>query len=241
MRAWLIFVALSVATSSLTVIAQGPNVVEWQALLGQARVKRDARDFRASADAFERAERILPLDNKTREEWFWVLVDIEPAKARLLAETLLREDRGAESVRDRAIVLAEAASDERSVARLAEAGARQNPKTALWPRRMGESRLRVRQPASAVTWLRRAVAAPDATDTDRVLLAIALEGAGDASSALRIWDGVAPAVWQRNPEWVQSRLRTLAKAAPPARAIEGLEQGAYTLTTRCAAARRCPR
>jgi hypothetical protein len=193
------------------------------ALIGLARVKRDAGDLRASADAFRRADRMTALDRATLQELFWVLAEVDPADARVIGSKVLEEDAANEALRDRLVALAQRAGDESAVVALALGGTAHNRTTGRWPRRLGESYLRQQNPVDAAAWFVRAATAADATEADGAWLAVSLEAAGDRTASLQSWNALNPAVWNAKPEWARSRLRAVAAAGGPETAIADLD------------------
>jgi tetratricopeptide (TPR) repeat protein len=215
------FTALVLVLAALPAAAQTQEGVVHSALVGLARVKRDAGDLRAAAEAFKRADRQQPLDWAVRAELFWVLADVDAPEARTLASRLLDEVPKADAVRDRAIELARAAGDEDAAVALARIGSARSP-SARWHRRIGESFRRRREFTAALESLRAAVAAPDASADDAAVLAYTMESAGDIAGAHDAWTRVPAETVNTNDDWSRSRLRVTAAVQPDA-AIAGLE------------------
>ena len=206
----------------LTVSAQEPE--RFDALVGLARVKRDAGDARTAARHFEAAQQLRPLDPSQLAEYFWILAGADPVRARAVAERVLHVNPAERNVRERAIALAVAAEDEVAVRRLAAAGEQISPDVSIWPRRLGESFLRGGQPDEAAAALARAVQARDADEPDWAGYAVALEGSGQMSAALDAWAHVRPAIRAGRRDWGTSRLRAMAAAAPIDEAAAAIEE-----------------
>ena len=184
------------------------------ALIGLARVKRDAGDLASARHYFDAAHRVRPLQGSERLEYFWVLLEDDPRAAIRFGHDLLRaaSDRG--DVRDALIGVAVRLGDEATVVALAAEGRRVDAGTARWPRRLGESYLRAKRPAMAAAAYAQAIEAADADPRDRVGLALALEAAGDRRGAAAAWRDVPDRITRENPEWVRSRSRATAAPTP---------------------------
>jgi tetratricopeptide (TPR) repeat protein len=195
----------------------------FQSLIGLARVKRNAGDIAAARRYFEDARRVRPFDAKELTEYFWVLAGLDSAAALVTGREVLTVTPDAHNVRDRAITEAIAMADEGTVRTLAADGARLQPGTALWPRRIGESHLRQGQPRDAADAFARAVRAPDAIIDDRAGLALSLEGAKRYAESVAAWREVPPAARAGRIDWEKSRLRAIANAAAPVDAAAELE------------------
>lgn len=165
--------AVVLALATPVVRAQVTNEDRVRALVGLARVKRDAGDMPAARRYFDEAARLRPLTPNERSEYFWILQAVDAEAAYAAGRTVLRGSPSDLGVRDRTIELAITLGREDLVVALAEEGARVQPATARWPRRLGESYLRQRRPLEAELALSRAVALADATDADRTMLAMA--------------------------------------------------------------------
>jgi hypothetical protein len=109
----------------------------FQSLMGLARVKRNAGDVAAARRYFEDARRVRPFDAKELAEYFWILAGHDSAAALTVGREVLAVTPEAHNVRDRAITEAIAVGDEATVRQLATDGARVQPATALWSRRIG--------------------------------------------------------------------------------------------------------
>ena len=184
------------------------------ALLGLARVKRDAGDLTAARQYFDAAHRVRPLHGSELAEYFWVLIDVDPRAATGVGQELLSAAPARADVRDALIGAAVSLADETTVVALAAEGRRVDPGTARWPRRLGESYLRAGRASMAAAAYAQAIEAADADPRDRVGLAIALEAAGDVRGAAAAWRHVPDRVTRENPEWVSSRARATAAAMP---------------------------
>jgi len=188
--------------------AQGPSRA--QVLVGMARNERVAgRPARAVA-LLREADAIQPFDTRTLDEYFWTAAEVGPRDAEPLGRRLLAIDPTMSRVRERLLEFARLAQDERRVVELAEEAARLDPRTALWPRRIGESRLRQGQPQEAAVAFARAAAAPDGVRGDAAQAALSLEAAGQMRQAYEAWRNIEPGVWQSNAAWTASRARTIA-------------------------------
>jgi tetratricopeptide (TPR) repeat protein len=183
------------------------------ALIGLARVKRDAGDAGAARRYFEEARRVRPLLPAELAEYFWVVAAIDPSSALMAGRDVLSATPRNADVRDRMIAAAVALHDESSVVALAAAGQQVDPASARWPRRLGDSYLRQGRPADAVKAFDAAVAATMEKDVrDRASLAVALEASGQHGRALATWTAVPATVRAEHAEWITSRLRALAYA-----------------------------
>jgi len=195
---------------------------EFQALIGLARVKRDAGDRAAARQYFEAARRARPFDAAELAEFFWVLAGQDAAAALAVGREALAVSPGNRELRDRAITEAMTLADETTVQQLAAEGQRHEPRSARWPRRLGESYLRQGLSAPAAAAFALAVRESDATDQDRAGLALALEGAGQHAEANAAWNLVPAEVRASHDDWERSRLRALAIAGDASVAGEAL-------------------
>jgi tetratricopeptide (TPR) repeat protein len=186
----------------------------FEALVGLARVKRDAGDARAARGYFEQARRLKPFDSSLEAEYFWVLAEVAPAEAVAVGHQLLQQRPAADDVRERTIAAALASGQEATALGLAQAGARREPGRALWHRYVASSLARQGKPAEAVRAWQAAVDAAGAHENDRVGLALALEAAGEYRRALVAWDAVSIEHRRDRADWERSRLRALAHAGP---------------------------
>ena len=189
------------------------------ALIGLARVKRDAGDLRSARQYFDAAHRVRALDGSELVEYFWVLIGVDPRAALAVGRDLLGAAADRADVRDALIGAAVSLDDEAAVVALADEGRRFDPGTARWPRRLGESYLRAGRPAMAAAAYAQAVEAMDTDPRDRVGLAIALEAAGDRRGAAAVWRDVPARITRENPEWVRSRARATATPTPSRAAV----------------------
>jgi tetratricopeptide (TPR) repeat protein len=211
MRRTLAACLIVLAAAPLTAASQDER---FGALLGLARVKRDAGDLAAARQYFDAAHRVRPLGGSELVEYFWVLVNVDRRAAIGLGHDLLSAAPARADVRDAVIGAAVSLGDEATVVALASEGRRLDPGTARWPRRLGESYLRTGRAAMAVAAYAQAIEAADADPRDRVGLAIALEAAGDLRGAAGAWRHVPERVTRENPAWVRSRARATAAAMP---------------------------
>jgi predicted Zn-dependent protease len=211
-----IIVALLCAGATAPVTAQ--DRTQFDALVGLARVKRNAGDTAAARRYFDQAARLRPLDQAELAEYFWVLAIAAPREAIAVGKDLLRASPSNDLVRDRVITIAATASDEQTVMDLAKEGRRLSPRDARWPRRLAESFLRRGLASDAADAYVAAAGATGADVHDQVGLALACEAAGDAARASAAWANVPPVVRAEHPEWIASYLRVLAKSGPAAAA-----------------------
>jgi tetratricopeptide (TPR) repeat protein len=214
--------AVVVATPAV-VFAQG-DPVRFDALVGLARVRRDAGDLPAARGFFERARALRAFDVDLLDEYFWVLADVDPAAAAPIGERILALRPTEVGVRDRLISAAVSTGNEARAQALARAGEQLMPLAAIWPRRLGESLFREGQAADAAAALGRAVRSREATRDDRALHAVALESAGDPAGAVAAWGSDGPELCAPRPEWCTSRLRALAAAGEPVAAARDIER-----------------
>ncbi len=189
------------------------------ALIGLARVKRDAGDASAARRYFEEASRVRPLLPAELAEYFWVVSSVDPAGALSTGRDVLTANPRNAEVRDRMIAAAAALHDEPSVVALARDGQRIDPASARWPRRLGDSYLRQARPDDAVKAFAAAMgAATDRDVRDAASLAVALESSGHHARALAAWNSVPAAVLAERPDWVANRLHAMAYAGTTATA-----------------------
>ncbi|MCC7043971.1 MAG: hypothetical protein IT183_08915, partial [Acidobacteria bacterium] len=184
----------------------------FDALVGLARVKRDAGDARAARGYFEQARQLRPFDSSLEAEYFWVLAEVAPAEAVAVGQQLLQQRPAADDVRERTIAAALASGQEAMALGLAQTGVEREPGRALWYRHVASSLVRQAKPAEAVRAWQAAVGAAGADESDRAGLALALEAAGEYRRALAAWDGVSDARRRERVDWERSRLRSLAHA-----------------------------
>ena len=214
MRVWVLLAVAGLLAAGAPLGAdQRPDRVS--ALIGLARVKRDAGDPEAARRYFEDAQRLRPLDPAELSEYFWVLAELEPARAVAVAQDVLRHAPLRADLRDRAITAAIATRNERAVEAFARGGRAAEPANALWPRRLAESYLRRGLAGRAAAAYRDVLATTGATVADQAGLALALEMAGESADALAAWQAVPASQRRAQPAWEQSRRRALARTAPP--------------------------
>jgi tetratricopeptide (TPR) repeat protein len=194
---------------------QGTRTEQFEALLGLARVKRDAGDPGASRRYFEDASRVRALDPAQLAEFFWVLADQDAPRAIAVARDVLRATPSNDRVRERALVIAAAVGDEDTVVALASVGRRLAPKDVRWPRHLAESAARRDAHAEAAEAYAAAIPLMGSTVSDRVGLALAREASGDPTGALAAWNGVPASARDEQREWAISRLRVLAASVGP--------------------------
>jgi predicted Zn-dependent protease len=187
----------------------------FDALVGLARSERAAGRPAQALDLFRQADHLKRFDAILLAEVFWTATGADSRAANEMGRRLLAGQPTQANVRDKLIELAQQSHDERRVMELAEEGGRINPRAALWHRRVGESRLRQRQPAQAAVAFARAAAAPDGTRADAAQSALSLEAAGSMQAAYEAWRRIDEGVWRSHTEWVASRMRTIAAIEPP--------------------------
>jgi hypothetical protein len=217
-------VALAIGVPEAAFGQQVSTTDRFEALIGLARVKRDAGDPAEARRYFEEADRVRELTPSERAEYFWVVAGRDARAALEAAARVLTHLPQDGEIRDRAITEALSLGDESTIVTLASEGARQQPRTARWSRRIAESHLRRGEAAAAAEAYARAGVAPDATDEDRVGLAIALEASRQYGRAAEAWKAIPPAIVSRQLDWQQSRLRSLALGRPSADTAAELEQ-----------------
>jgi tetratricopeptide (TPR) repeat protein len=211
--------ALAIASSAPAQTA-GTNA-QFQALLGMARVKRDAGDVASARRYFEDARRVRAFDANELTEYFWVLAGHDARAALAVGGEVLATSPANRDVRDRLITESISLGDETSVVSLAEDGHRRQPETALWPRRLAESYQRQGMAAQAAAAFTRASQAADAVPQDIIGLALALEANQQFPEAVAAWERVPPSIRSGHDDWERSRLRVLARSgAPEAAALE---------------------
>jgi tetratricopeptide (TPR) repeat protein len=209
-------ILLLLCVASVPAAAQSAD--RFEALVGLARVRRDAGDAQAARRYFEQAREVKSLDPSLQTEYFWVLTDVSAADAVAVGLELLAHQPRADDVREGTIAAAIASGDEPAVLAAATAGVQQDPGRALWHRRVAESLSRQRRVVEAVAAWQAAAGATGAGDNDRAGLALALEAAGQDALAVNAWSQVPTAMRQTRPDWERSRLRAVARSASPAEA-----------------------
>jgi tetratricopeptide (TPR) repeat protein len=210
----------------LVFLAQGAEAQQedrYQALIGLARLKRDAGDVVAARKYFEDARRVHALQQSELAEYFWVLAPQDPSAGLGVGRSILAGVPASGDVRETMIALATTASDESLLVELAAAGERLEPHAARWPRHLGESYLRTGRAPEAVAAFERAAAAPDHDSHDRIGLALALEASG-RSEAFSAWESVPAQMRSEHIEWELSRLRAMARSVPASTAAAALEK-----------------
>jgi tetratricopeptide (TPR) repeat protein len=207
-------ILLLLCVASAPAAAQSPD--RFDALVGLARVRRDAGDATAARRYFEQALELKPLDRSLQSEYFWVVADVSAADAVVVGMELLAHQPRADDVRERTLGAAIASGDEQAALAIATAGAQQQPGRALWHRRMAESHSRQGHASEAIVAWEAAIAATGADDHDHAGLALALEASGQDARAVTAWHQVPAAMRQARPDWERSRLRAIARSEPPA-------------------------
>lgn len=218
------------AGSILQAQDKGRTDDRFQSLMGLARVKRDAGDAATARRYFEDARRLRPFGRDELAEYFWVLAGHDAGAAVVVGREVLAIAPDNANLRDRVITEAIATGDETAVRAMAEEGARLQPGTARWPRRLGDSYLRQGLPEEAAAAFARATRVADATIDDHVGLALSLEAAKRYAEAVAAWTAVPPAARAGHDDWEHSRLRALAHGASPADAAGAIDAwlGAHT-------------
>lgn len=201
--------------AQITAFAQS-DAVRASALIGLARVERDAGRFEAATRAFREASRLRVFDQALLAEFFWTVDQVDPGEATTIGRSVLAISPRDGDVRDRLIELATRAGDETGALALADQGVHVEPTRALWHRRRGESLLRSGAPADAAMAFGQASGAADAMPEDAAQRALALEAAGLWRAAWRAWAMIPEHRWMSRPEWVRSRFRAMAATHAPA-------------------------
>lgn len=207
-----LFVALVALWAPSAASAQARDL-RTEALIGLARVKRDAGDLAAARSYFEEASRLRGLSLDERTEYFWVLAEQDARAAVDVGRSILREKPDQDEVRDRAIAAASHTGDESAVVSLASEARRLAPRAPRWARLLGDSYLRTGQPRLAVDAYRAAAGASEGAPEDLIALAVALEAAGEHAEAASTWFAVPVDVVAQRPEWRRGRLRALTIGA----------------------------
>ena len=221
MRAWrdlglvvLCWTLVSASTSAQT----SATASRAAALVGLARTARDQGHRESAAIYFRDADRLTPFTGPLLVEDFWAAHAARVPEATSVGERVLAANPREARVRDGLIGLAVAAGNEDQAARLAGQGHVLDSTAALWPRRLGESHLRMRQYLLGAGQFLVASTASGAEASDLAQMAFCLELAGDKGAAARAWLGVPEALWSSRTDWTESRARAVAPApAPPVR------------------------
>src|SRR5262245_49238683 len=103
MRRVLLTIAAALMATSL--LAADTNH-RFDALVGLARVKRDAGDLATARRYLEEANKIRTLDGSLVAEYFWILSGIDPAAAMAVGQPLLTRMPMLHDIRDQLISLA---------------------------------------------------------------------------------------------------------------------------------------
>ena len=225
MRARLSFLAVVVS-----LVAMFPSTgwaddsSRFDALVGLARSERAAGRPAQALDLFRQADQLKRLDATLLAEVFWTAAVADSRAADEMGRRLLASQPTQDNVRDKLIEIAQQSHDERRAMELAEEGVRISPHKALWHRRIGESRLRQRQPAEAAPAFARAAATPDGTRADAAQSALSLEAAGSMQAAYEAWRRIDENVWRSRTEWMASRMRAIAAIEPPLTAAKTVSE-----------------
>lgn len=187
--------------------------VQSAALIGLARVSRDAGDPAGAARYFQaaRARRALTVDELT--EYFWVLRAVDQGAALAVAGEILRTRPMHDAVRDGAIGAAIERGDETTVASLAEEGRLMHPGASRWLRRLGESALRRGRASDAADQFRAAAGSRDGQPEDWLACAVSLTAAGRHVEALTVWNRVPPSLIGERVDLSRLRLQSMAQGA----------------------------
>ncbi len=220
---WLVAALVAFCFRPDVCVAQASPDARAQALLGLARVKRDAGDVAAARQYFEELARVRPFESGERLEYFWVLAGRDAAAALTVGRVVLADAPDRADVRDRLITESIAVGDEAGVAALAREGERRDPATARWPRRLGEHFARTGHPAEATEAFARSVRAADHTIDDQADLAMALEASGRDAESIATWNAVSTAARSAHADWTRSYLRALTRSATDAAGLSGAE------------------
>jgi tetratricopeptide (TPR) repeat protein len=137
-----------------------------RALIGMARVKRDAGDAAGARQYFEQAGAIRTLEPQEREEYFWVLARLDGKTAIATGRAILAETANRGGVRDWMIGQLLADHDEAGILALAQEGERVDPGVAVWPRRIGQSAVRTGNAELALAAFERAMKKTGTTSED---------------------------------------------------------------------------
>ena len=183
------------------------------ALVGIARVKRDAGDLAASATFWEQARAAHALSAAELTEYFWVVKSIDGKVALQVAREILRTVPASDAVRDGAIAVAVDLGDESSVVALAEEGRLLNDKSAHWPHLAGDSHMRRGRAADAATAYAAAVQKHDATGEDWKAYAVALSAADRYAEAVPAWGHVPATAFAGHDDLARLRLQAFARGA----------------------------
>lgn len=193
------------------------------ALIGMARVKKDAGDLAAAAKYWEQARAERRLTTPELTEYFWVVQGSDGRSALQLAREILRTAPKTDAVRDAAIGLAVDLDDETSVIALAEEGRLLNDASAHWPRLAGDSFMRRGRPGDAATAYGAAVERKDATPDDWAAFAVALTGAERYAEAVAAWGHVPPTALVDRADLSRLRLQAFTYGATDKSAATELE------------------
>lgn len=212
MRARRIWLALAMV-SAMSAPAFAQEDLRASALVGMARVKREAGDLTASATFWEQARATHTLNASELTEYFWVLKSIDGKTALQVAREILRTVPASDAVRDGAIGVAVDLGDESSAVAFAEEGRLLNDKSAHWPHLAGDSHMRRGHAADAATAYGAAVQKHDATDEDWKAFAVALSSADRHAEAVQAWGHVPATALVGHDDLARLRLQAFARGA----------------------------
>ncbi len=204
------------------VLLRAQSSDRFDALIGLARVKRDAGDPAGARRYFEQAREVRRFGPAEQTEYFWTLTSTDTVAAVRAGIDVLDRSPGDDTVRERSIMLAIATGNEPAVQMLAGAGTKREPGRSLWHRRLAESLARLGRHRESARAYAAAVRGTGAHPGDRAGLALMLEAAGDFSGAREAWNNVPAAERRRQREWERSRLRAVARTEPASRAAREL-------------------
>ncbi len=187
---------------------------EHQALLGLARTARDRGTASEAYTYFRDADRRRPLVSGSLAEYFWAAYRVAPVAARDIGARIMFANPLDHAVRDGLIGLAVAAGDETAVRTLGAAGETADPGSAVWPRRLAESYLRMGDGLRAAEHYAVAARRTGGGPVDLAQRALALERSSGLAPAAEAWNALAEALVSSRPEWLASRTRVRAALAP---------------------------
>jgi tetratricopeptide (TPR) repeat protein len=203
--------------------AQAQSSDRFEALVGLARVKRDAGDAAAARRYFDQARQSGTFDASLEAEYFWVLAEVAPAEAVAVGRQLLRQRPEIDAVRERSIAVALATGQEAVALALAQDGAVREPDRATWHRYVAQLQARQGRATEAARAWEAALGTPESDAADRAGLALALEAGGEYQRASAAWDQVPLDQRRERTDWERSRLRSLMRSAPAIEAAREID------------------
>lgn len=223
-------VVIALLCGGTALAAQTPSSERFEALVGLARVKREAGDVRAARAYFEQARDVKPLEPSLETEYFWLLTEAAPAEAIVVGQALLRQNPAADDVRERSIAVAVASGQEGAALALAREGTLRQPERVSWHRLVAGILVRQGQADEAIRAWEAALRATGSDDMDRAGLAFALEATGAHQRALAVWDQIPAGRRLEHEDWQRSRLRMLMHSGRPADAASEVSAWLQTHT-----------